>query len=242
VPGSADAVRRFSAIRLSRAIVGFLICACAATILVDFYRDARTENSLAAIYSAGGLAMRNDGVRSRPVIGIDLDATTVYDTGEIRHRAHVTDATLLIVARFGQLEELSLEGADVTDAGLVSLSGLQALRRVNISHTRVTDLGLVYLQGLRELRFIDLRGTRVTPAGIRQLRLALPKAELRADKDVTIRRSGRTGATELIGTNAERRSDYSSVTLLDKSRQRVSLGFRGPIIPGSHVSPRLART
>jgi hypothetical protein len=174
-------IRPSFAIRFIRAIVGSLILACAATVLVDFYRDARTENSLAAIYSAGGLAMRDEGVPSRPVIGIDLDATTVFDTGDVRYRGHVTDRTLLVVARFGQLEQLSLEGADVTDAGLVSLLGLRALHRLNLSRTRVTDAGLLHLKGLSDLRFVDLRGTRVTPAGARELQLALPKAEVLAD-------------------------------------------------------------
>jgi Leucine Rich repeat len=179
--GTSGAVQPSFAIRLTRAIVGFLIFACAAMVLVDLYRDALTENSLAAISSAGGLTMRNEGVRSRPVIGIDLDATTVFDTGEIRQRTRASDATLLIVARFAQLEELSLAGADVTDAGMVSLSGLNKLRRLNVSGTRVTDTGLTHLNGLRELRFVDLRETRVTPTGARKLQLALPEAEVRAD-------------------------------------------------------------
>jgi hypothetical protein len=109
--------------------VAVLICVCAAAIFIDLYRDAETERSLASIRSAGGFAMRDERARSRPVVGVDLDATTVLDTGEVRQRGHVTDRTLLVVAGFRRLRELSLNGADVTDAGLVSLARLKELRQ-----------------------------------------------------------------------------------------------------------------
>jgi hypothetical protein len=181
--GTADGGRSSWAIRLCGAIVAVLICVCAALIFTDFYRDAETERSLASIQSAGGFVMRDEGARSRPIVGIDLDATTVLDTGQIRHRGHVTDRTLLVVAGFRQLEELSLDGADITDAGLTSLTGLKELRRLNIARTRVTDSGIDQLKGLPKLRFVDLRGTSVTAAAVGALRRALPTAEVLADPE-----------------------------------------------------------
>src|SRR5262249_39181479 len=136
-----------------------------------------------SIQSAGGFVMLDEGARSRPVVGIDLDATTVLDTGEVRQRGHVTDRTLLVVAGFRQLRELSLDGADVTDAGLVSLAGLNELRRLIIARTRVTDSGIDKLKALPKLTFVDLRGTSVTPAAVGKLRRALPNAQVLADPD-----------------------------------------------------------
>jgi hypothetical protein len=181
MPDSSDTAKRSWVVWLCQAGVSLLLIACAVTVLVDRYGAARTENSLAAIQNAGGFTMRDERVRSRPVIGIDLDAATVLDTGEVRRRGHVTDDTLRIVAGFGELRELSLDGADVTDAGLMNLSRLIALRRLNLSRTHVTDAGLVHLKRMSELRSLDLRGTRVTIAGIRELERALPGAKVLVD-------------------------------------------------------------
>jgi hypothetical protein len=161
--------------------VAVLLCVCAAMMLFDFYREARVERALSEIQRAGGLYMRAEGGRSHPVVGIDLDSTVVYDSAEVRMRGPVTDKTLLVVAEFGHLQELSLVGANVTDSGLASVKGLKALRRLNLSGTRLTDAGLSNLRGLADLRIIDLRGTKVTTTGIQELQLALPKAAIRTD-------------------------------------------------------------
>jgi hypothetical protein len=180
---AADAKRRMWAIRLCGAVVVVLVCACAVTIFVDLYRDVETERLLASIQSAGGFVMRDERARSRPVVGIDLDATTVFDSGRVHQRGHVTDRTLLVVAGFRQLQELSLDGADVTDAGLVSLTGLKKLRRLIIARTHVTDSGIDKLKGLPKLSFVDLRGTSVTPEAVGELRRALPNAEVLTDPE-----------------------------------------------------------
>jgi hypothetical protein len=149
--------------------------------MIDFYRESRVERALAEIQRAGGLYMRAEGGRSRPIIGIDLDATVVYDNQEVRVRGPVTDKTLLVVAEFGGLHELSLVGADVSDSGLASVKELKALRRLNLSRTQLTDTGLSNLKGLADLRIIDLRNTKVTAKGVKELQLALPKAAILAD-------------------------------------------------------------
>ena len=149
---------------------------------IDYYREARTRQALAEIQRAGGFYARQDGSPKRPVIGIDLAATIVYDSGLVRRRGHVTDETLRLVGRFMELQELSLDGADVTDAGLASLRGLTALQRLNLARTGLTDAGLSHLKKLAGLREIDLRGTQLTSAGVRELRRALPMAEVLADQ------------------------------------------------------------
>ena len=179
---SSNGARQLRAFRLCRAGAAIFLGVCLAILLIDFYREARTERLLADIHRVGGLSMRKDDARSRPVIGIDLDAHVVYDTGEVRDRCRVTDGTLRLVARFDQLEVLSLDGADVTDVGLARLTRLKELRRLTLSRTRVTDRGLACLKELPALEFIDLRDTQVTPAGIRALEQALPMAEILASE------------------------------------------------------------
>jgi len=183
MPAFPTAIRSSWGVWLSRAFVVVVLGGCVGMVGIDLYREARTEQALAEVHRAGGFTMREAGGRRHPVIGIDLDAATVDDTGLVRPRGHVTDETLQLVGRFGELQVLSLDSADVTDAGLVSLRGLKALERLKLSRTPLTDAGLSHLMVLARLRTIDLRGTHVTPAGVRAaLRRALPMAEILADE------------------------------------------------------------
>jgi hypothetical protein len=181
MPGSQAVVHSSWFDWLCRAIVAFTLSGCALMLGLDRYREARTQQALDEIQSVGGFYARRDDTPRRPVIGIDLDATTVFDSGAIRRRGHVTDQTLRLVGRFTELKELSLDGADVTDAGLVSLRGLRALKRLNLAHTPLSDAGVIHLKELNDLRTVDVRGTKVTPAGASELRRALPWAEVLAD-------------------------------------------------------------
>ncbi len=148
-------------------------------ILFDVYREGLVERDLSEIQKTGGLYRRNSaGCDSRAVTGIDLDATVVFDTGEIRTRGHATDKILRVVGRFGRLEELSLDGSHISDAGLVHLKELKALRRLTLSHTGVSDAGLGHLHGLSALEVVDLRNTKVTETGVTELKRALPRAEI----------------------------------------------------------------
>jgi hypothetical protein len=169
--------------RLGYAGFALVFGGCAAVVGVDLYLEARTEWALAEIRKSGGFYMREsqEGRRHRPVTRVDLDATLVDDTGRVHRRGQATDATLSLLRRFGQLQELSLDGADVTDAGLSALRDLQGLRRLNLSQTRLTDAGLDHLRGLTALEWVDLRGTRVTAAGVSSLRRALPAAAILTD-------------------------------------------------------------
>jgi hypothetical protein len=182
MPASPTADRPSGRSWLYRAGVAIALGGCLGIVGLDVYREERTEQALAAIQKAGGFYRRKVDRRWSPVISIDLDATIVYDSGWVRRRGHVTDAIFSLLWRFGQLQELSLDGADLTDAGLVGLRDLRALRRLNLARTRLTDAGLNYLKELAGLRVIDLRGTQVTPAGIQALRRALPMTVILADE------------------------------------------------------------
>jgi Leucine Rich repeat len=167
---------------VARAALALALGGCAMMMGFDRYQEARTEQALREIQKVGGLYLRKNGSQRGDVIGIDLDDSVVYDSGWVRPRGHVTDEIFPLLQRFGQLQELSLAGADVSDAGLVGLRELSDLRRLNLSRTHLTDSGLVSLKELARLRAIDLRGTQVTPEGVRALRRALPMAEILADE------------------------------------------------------------
>jgi hypothetical protein len=162
--------------------IALLFGVCAGVLGTDLYREARTRRALDEIRKVGGFYLREEGRRSRPVTRVDLDATLVDDTGRVHHRGRASDATLALLRHFGQLQELSLDGADVTDDGLSALRDLRSLRRLNLSRTRLTDGGLGHLRGLSALERIDLRGTRVTAGGVAALRRALPAAKILADE------------------------------------------------------------
>jgi hypothetical protein len=177
----SDSRRLSWGVGICAGVVVLLFCGCALMILNDLYREAEIDHALAEIQRVGGLYRRDESGRSRPVTGIDLDSTVLLDTGDVRVRGPATDETLLLVARFDRLQELSLDGARVTDAGLASVKGLKELRRLNLAHTAVTDVGLNSLKELANLSFIDLRGTKVTQPGVRELQHALPTAKVLTD-------------------------------------------------------------
>jgi hypothetical protein len=83
--------------------------------------------------------------------------------------ANMTDAELILLQGFPQLEWLRLNGTRVTDAGLVHLRGLTRLQCLSLEHTSLAGAGLVHLRGLRQLRILDLTATQVTDAGLEQL-------------------------------------------------------------------------
>ena len=62
------------------------------------------------------------------------------------HRSEVTDAGLKELAPLKNLTELSLIGADITDAGLKTLAGFKQLTKVYLSSPKVTK------EAVKELR------------------------------------------------------------------------------------------
>jgi hypothetical protein len=80
-----------------------------------------------------------------------------------------TDAALVPVTRFAQLQWLSVTGSKVSDDGLAQLEGMTSLSRLDLDYTQITDAGLPHLKGLRNLSVLNLSGTRVTDAGLTHL-------------------------------------------------------------------------
>ncbi|HEV3023929.1 MAG TPA: hypothetical protein VGX76_15750 [Pirellulales bacterium] len=71
-----------------------------------------------------------------------------------------------------------LDRAQVSDAGLVHLQAFPELQLLSLDSTQVTDAGLPYLKTLTGLRSLDLSNTLVTAAGVDELQEALPHCEI----------------------------------------------------------------
>ena len=110
-----------------------------------------------AIKKVGGKPWRDAGVDSMPVRSLRLD-------GE-----QCTDAVLVNVAAFKQLQILDLDGTKVSDAGLKELAHLPQLRELGLRSTKVTDAGLKDLAALKQLQSLSLSDTQVTDAGLKDL-------------------------------------------------------------------------
>ena len=58
---------------------------------------------------------------------------------------------------------------------------LARLEELFLGDTAVSDVGLGHLKGLTQLKLVHLSGTKVTAAGMKDLRKALPKADVTCD-------------------------------------------------------------
>ena len=148
---------------------------------------AEQAEAIAAIERLGGKLKFADDRPGRPVIEIALGGTAA------------SDADLACLARFPELETLSLFDSSIgdagiaelkplanlrtlylgrtkiTDAGLDALAGMQRLKTLGLSDTRVTDAGLLRLTGLNQLASVNLRRTPTTDPGVRKLKESLPR-------------------------------------------------------------------
>lgn len=119
-----------------------------------------------------------------------LDDSQVTDAG-IRHlpvmphlsffsasKTRVTDESLPLFARGGNLESLRLDGTSVTDVGLQSVGEMKALRSLSLWRCPVTDEGLAHLKSLKKLQSLSLDETSVTGPGL--LRHVAPLSTLRS--------------------------------------------------------------
>jgi internalin A len=108
----------------------------------------------------------------RHLAGLKLDALGLANTG-------VSDVGIKHLAGVKSLERLNLENTRVTDEGLKELKNLDRLVTLRLPRTQVTDIGLKHLTGLKKLRYLALGKTPVTSDGIQELKVALPKCEIR---------------------------------------------------------------
>jgi hypothetical protein len=122
--------------------------------------------AIAEIRRLGGSVTARNNSPGGPIVGVFLLGS------------RVTDAELVQLKVFTQLQSLRLWGTQVTDAGLAYLKGLTQLRGLDLTGTRVTDAGLVHLKSLSNLQSLYLSNTQVTEAGAQDLKTALPRVRL----------------------------------------------------------------
>lgn len=76
------------------------------------------------------------------------------------------------------LQHLRLDGRNFTDAGLSTLRELPNLTSLEVRSSLVTDAVIPHIQRLTKLTSVRLHGTQITDAGVRDLKLALPNADV----------------------------------------------------------------
>lgn len=97
----------------------------------------------------------------------------------------ISDASLALLERWPNLENLSLVGTDISlvgtdisDAALKNCIKLKRLRELDLRRTGVTDACIYTVVQLPSLGKLLLNDTRVTPNGIQRLRDSLPDCEI----------------------------------------------------------------
>jgi hypothetical protein len=128
-------------------------------------------------------------------IHLDVSDTRVTDAGLVHLKpmtaltylwlsnTPVTDTGLAQLEGLTSLQLFHLNGTKVGDAGLVHLKPMTALTELGLGATQVSNTGLATLRTLTNLTNLDLSDTKVTAAGIDGLRKALPKCEVRTDRE-----------------------------------------------------------
>jgi Leucine-rich repeat (LRR) protein len=81
----------------------------------------------------------------------------------------ISDAEMLKLQGFTQLQELSLSQTQVTNGGLAHLKDLASLRGLLLRESQIGDDGLAHLKELTQLQFLWLIETQVTDAGLEHL-------------------------------------------------------------------------
>jgi hypothetical protein len=128
-----------------------------------------------------GLALGDPGITDR---GLELLKDCQWIRALHISGAAVTDAGLVTVSQFDQLEELSLQDGyplgttRITDEGLRSIGRMNNLGKLSIWQLPITDKGLTHLVGMRGLRSLVLSETKCTQAGVADLQRKLPQCKI----------------------------------------------------------------
>ena len=93
---------------------------------------------------------------------------------DFRTSPSITDADLVHLELFPQLDTLDVTDRQVTDAGLAHLAGLTNLQRLSLDVAKITDAGLQQLASLTNLQRLWLDCPQVTEVGIQSLQSDLP--------------------------------------------------------------------
>ena len=78
----------------------------------------------------------------------------------------ITDASLELLRRLPEPDELQVVASNVTDAGLAHLERLRGLKALSLISDKITDAGLAHLEGLRGLKELQLMSPKITDAGL----------------------------------------------------------------------------
>ena len=127
---------------------------------VKTFRDLRSFNTTSAsLYSK----FTDDGIAH-------LAGLTQLESLGLSGARRVTDASLSVVARLTNLQELYISDCPLTDDGLEQLAALEKLEKLELLNCEHFEgRGLAFLNG-RGLRFLDLHGCDTTDAGLSALR------------------------------------------------------------------------
>jgi len=132
-----------------------------------------------ATLEASGATVEHEGKR---VTGVRLDKATGLgtilpllarfpDLEELSlANPGLTDDDVSVLRSLPKIQRLSLMGAPVGDEALAVVGTLPALRALNIIGTKVTDAGLTRLKDLTGLEYLGLKGTAVTDVGLEHLK------------------------------------------------------------------------
>ncbi|MFM9874445.1 MAG: hypothetical protein ACKVQS_13400 [Fimbriimonadaceae bacterium] len=105
-----------------------------------------------------------------PLFRIDLSKTAVTNAG-------MTD-----VAKINGLERLIVNQTAISDEGLAIIGTITTLQELDISQAgAITDVGLKHLYNLKSLRALFLGDSKYSPEGLKELRRALPVAQIAAN-------------------------------------------------------------
>jgi Leucine-rich repeat (LRR) protein len=114
----------------------------------------------------------------------DADLTYLKELRKLRElklsRTDITDAGLSHLRALPDLIRLDLSdcGKNITDAGLLTLGGFSQLESLILDDTDVTDAGLPSLSGLVRLQTLSLRNTRISNAGVGSFRTRRPEIKV----------------------------------------------------------------
>ena len=150
--------------------------------------QAADADPVAALEKLGARIERNE---QGEVIGVSIafrkftDADLVQLKGfaelqslDLTH-TQITDLGLVHLKGLTNLTSLVLAGTQVTDAGMVHLKGLTKLEGLTLMNTKITDAGLVHLKEMTKLNYLFVQLTKVTDAGVAELKQALPNCNVR---------------------------------------------------------------
>lgn len=121
---------------------------------------------LTAVNRCGDGAVIALGPIARHIVHLDLA------------RTNITDGACQQIARMFRLTRLDLRQTKITDVGIVQLGGLEHLNSINLYGTAVTDQVVATLAKMKSLKSISIAETKVTEAGRKQLKAALPEAQI----------------------------------------------------------------